>query len=57
MGKFAKYKQTSTQCINTTYEKPILKEIEKWIKKYYSLSLEEFSVDKNFFKDENFKYH
>ena len=56
-GKIRKYKQTSTQCINTTYEKPILKEIEKWIKKYYSLSLEEFSVDKNFFKDENFKYH
>ena len=56
-GKIRKYKQTSTQCVNTTYEKPILKEIEKWIKKYYSLSLEEFSVDKNFFKDENFKYH
>tara|TARA_B100000287_G_scaffold430113_1_gene484741 strand:- start:2025 stop:3665 length:1641 start_codon:yes stop_codon:yes gene_type:complete len=56
-GKVLKYKSTSTQCININYEKSILKQIDKWIKKYYSLDMEQFSVDKNFFNKDNFKYH
>ena len=32
----------------TTYDKSILKEVDKWIKKYYSLELDQFRVDKNF---------
>ena len=56
-GKVLKYKSTSTQCININYEKSILKQIDNWIKKYYSLDMEQFSVDKNFFNKDNFKYH
>ena len=56
-GKILKHKKTTTQCIKTTYEKTILKEIDKWIQKYYSLDLDQFRVDEDFFKVGNFKSH
>ena len=36
---------------------PYLKEVDKWIKKYYSLELDQFRVDKEFFNVNNFKSH
>ena len=56
-GKVLKHKKTTTQCINTTYDKSVLKEVDKWIKKYYSLELDQFRVDKEFFNVNNFKSH
>ena len=56
-GKVLKNKKTTTQCIKTSYEKSILKEVEKWIKGYYSLDLDQFRVDKDYFKIDNFKNH
>ena len=31
-GKVLNFKRTKTQCINVSYEKSILKEVDKWIK-------------------------
>ena len=53
-GKVLKHKTTSTQCIKTTYDKSILKEVDKWIKRYYSLELDQFRVDQEFFNVNNF---
>ena len=39
------------------FAKSILKEVDKWIKRQYSLDLDQFKVDKSFFNSNNFEYH
>jgi len=56
-GKVLKYEKTSTQVLKLSYEKSISKQVQNWINRYYSLSLEDFSVDDNFFRIDNFNYH
>ncbi len=55
-GKSLKYKKTSTQALRINYDKNIHKKIEKWFENFYSLNLEDFEVDENFFENNNFKY-
>ena len=55
-GKSLKYKKTSTQALKINYDKNIHKKIEKWFENFYSLNLEDFEVDENFFENKNFKY-
>ncbi|MFL2679912.1 MAG: formylmethanofuran dehydrogenase subunit A [Alphaproteobacteria bacterium] len=56
-GKVLKYKRTSTQCISLNYDNSIMKEIKKWVQRYYNLEIDNFSVDENFFSLHNFKKH
>ena len=55
-GKILKYKKTSTIAANIKYEKSIVKNVENWTNRFYSLNLDEFKVDKNFFRQDNFLY-
>jgi formylmethanofuran dehydrogenase subunit A len=55
-GKILKYKKTSTIAANINYEKSIVKNVENWTRRFYSLDKEEFKVDKNFFRKDNFIY-
>ena len=56
-GKVLKYKKTSTQCISLNYDNSILKELKKWVERYYTMKIDEFSVDEHFFSLHNFKKH
>ena len=54
--KVLKYKNTRTIAANIKYEKSIIKNVENWTNRFYSLDKEEFKVDKNFFREDNFIY-
>ena len=55
-GKVLKYKKTSTIAASIKYEKSIVKNVENWTNRFYSLDKEEFKVDENFFRQDNFIY-
>ena len=56
-GKVIKFKKGQTQSLNLDYEKSICSDLQKWFDKYYSLNLDTFDVDQNFFEDDNFNFH
>ena len=56
-GKILKFKKGRTQSLKLDYEKSICNDLQKWFDKYYSLDLDTFSVDQNFFEEENFNFH
>ncbi len=55
-GRSLKYKKTSTQTLKLIYDKNINKKIEKWFDNFYSLNLEDFEIDDDFFGVDNFNY-
>ncbi len=54
-GKVLKYYKTSTKCLEINYDFKIHKNIRDWFDNYYSLSLDEFEIDENFFSENNFQ--
>ena len=54
-GKVTQVVKGSTQIVNLNYEKNIRKDIQKWFDKFYSLHLETFEVDEDYFEENNFK--
>ncbi len=56
-GKILKFKKGRTQSLKLDYEKSICNDLQKWFDKYYSLDLDTFNVDQNFFEEENFNFH
>ena len=54
-GKVLKYYKTSTKCLEINYDFKIHKNIRDWFDNYYSLSLDEFQIDENFFSENNFQ--
>ena len=56
-GKIIKLKKGTTQTLKLNFDKRINKDLQKWFDKFYSLDLETFEVDENFFPDNNFKIH
>ncbi len=55
-GKILNIVKGSTQSLILNYDKKIRKDIKKWFDKFYSLELDTFEVDENFFGNDNFKY-
>ena len=56
-GKVIRFKKGQTQSLKLDYEKSICSDLQKWFDKYYSLNLDTFDVDQNFFEDDNFNFH
>ena len=54
-GKVLTHMKTVTKCLNLKYDTKIHKKIKSWFNNYYSLSLDEFEVDENFFTAHNFQ--
>ena len=54
-GKVLKYYKTSTKCLEINYDFKIHKNIRDWFDNFYSLSLDEFEIDENFFSENNFQ--
>jgi len=55
-GKVLKHKNTRTIAANIKFEKSIIKNVENWTNRFYSLDKEEFKVDENYFREDNFMY-
>ena len=55
-GKICNIIRGSTQSLKLNYDKKIRKNIKKWFDNYYSLDLETFEIDDNFFSENNFNY-
>ena len=55
-GKALKYKKTTTQALSLKYDKKIHKNIQRWFDNFYSLQLDSFEIDTNYFEENNFKY-
>ena len=55
-GKVLKHKKTRTIAANIKFEKSIIKNVENWTNRFYSLDKEEFKVDENYFSENNFIY-
>ncbi|MEE2695030.1 MAG: formylmethanofuran dehydrogenase subunit A [Pseudomonadota bacterium] len=55
-GKVLKYKRTSTQSLKLKYDAKIHNEIQNWFDNFYSLRLDEFEIDENYFSENNFRY-
>ena len=55
-GKICNISRGSTQSLKLNYDKKIRKNIKKWFDNYYSLDLETFEIDDNFFSENNFNY-
>ena len=55
-GKVLKHKNTRTIAANIKFEKSIIKSVENWTNRFYSLDKEEFKVDENYFREDNFIY-
>ena len=55
-GKVLKHKNTRTIAANIKFEKSIIKNVENWTNRFYSLDKEEFKVDENYFSENNFIY-
>jgi formylmethanofuran dehydrogenase subunit A len=56
-GKIIKLKKGTTQTLKLNFDKRINKDLQRWFDKSYSLDLETFVVDENFFPENNFKIH
>ena len=56
-GKIIKYKNGRTQSLKLDYDKSICGDLQKWFNQYYSLDLDTFNVDENFFREDNFNFH
>jgi len=55
-GKILKYFKSSTIAIDIKYEKSITKDLQNWINRFYSLDVDDFKVNTDFFRNNNFKY-
>ncbi len=55
-GKVLKYQKSSTIAIDIRYEKSITKDLQSWINRFYSLDVDDFKVNTDFFRNSNFKY-
>jgi formylmethanofuran dehydrogenase subunit A len=55
-GKILKYQKSSTIAVDIRYEKSITKELQSWINRFYSLDIDDFKVNTDFFRNSNFKY-
>ena len=56
-GKVLNYKKSKTQCLKIEYDKTIKKDIQKSLNDNYTLDLNNFEVDKQFFNPNNFEFH
>ncbi len=54
-GQILRHLKTSTNCLKLNYDKNIHKQIQSWFNNYYSLRLDEFEIDEDFFDDGNFR--
>jgi formylmethanofuran dehydrogenase subunit A len=54
-GQILRHLKTSTNCLKLNYDRNIHKKIQNWFNNYYSLRLDEFEIDENFFEDGNFR--
>ena len=55
-GRILKYHKSSTIAVDIQYEKSITKDLQSWINRFYSLDVDDFKVDTDFFRNNNFKY-
>jgi formylmethanofuran dehydrogenase subunit A len=55
-GKAIKHKKTSTQSLKLKYDRKIHNKIQNWFDNFYSLRLDEFEIDENYFEENNFRY-
>ena len=55
-GKVLKYHRSSTIAVEIKYEKSITKDLQTWINRFYSLDVDDFKVNTDFFRNNNFKY-
>ncbi len=55
-GKILKYHKSSTIAVDIRYEKSIIKDLQSWVNRFYSLDVEDFKVNTDFFRNSNFKY-
>ena len=55
-GKILKYQKSSTIAVDIRYEKSITKDLQSWINRFYSLDVDDFKVNTDFFRNSNFKY-
>ena len=55
-GKVLKYQKSSTIAVDIRYEKSITKDLQSWINRFYSLDVDDFKVNTDFFRNSNFKY-
>ena len=54
-GKITQIVKGSTQTLDLSYEKKIRINIQKWFDKFYSLRLDTFEIDEDYFEENNFK--
>ena len=55
-GKILKYHKSSTIAADIRYEKSITKDLQNWVNRFYSLDVDDFKVNTDFFRNSNFKY-
>ncbi len=55
-GKILKYQKSSTIAVDIRYEKSITKDLQSWINRFYSLDVDDFKVNTDFFRNSNFIY-
>ena len=55
-GRILKYHKSSTIATDIQFEKSITKDLQSWINRFYSLDVDDFKVDTDFFRNNNFKY-
>ena len=55
-GKILKYHKSSTIAVDIRYEKSITKDLQSWVNRFYSLDVDDFKVNTDFFRNSNFKY-
>ena len=55
-GKVLKYQKSSTIAVDIRYEKSITKDLQSWINRFYSLDVDDFKVNTDFFRNSNFTY-
>lgn len=55
-GKVVNIVRGSTQTVKLEYDQKIHKNLQNWFDRYYSLNINTFEVDENYFQSNNFKY-
>ncbi|MAT32546.1 MAG: formylmethanofuran dehydrogenase subunit A [Rickettsiales bacterium] len=55
-GKILKYHKSSTIAVDIRYERSITKDLQSWVNRFYSLDVDDFRVNTDFFRNSNFKY-
>tara|TARA_A100001015_G_C15039768_1_gene738881 strand:- start:2967 stop:4607 length:1641 start_codon:yes stop_codon:yes gene_type:complete len=55
-GKILKYHKSSTIAVDIRYERSITKDLQSWVNRFYSLDVDDFKVNTDFFRNSNFKY-